>query len=332
MADGLFVAMDKAIMGQLQQATQGQMMIYASGVSSLANAAIALFIVVKGYQTLAGKLQTPIADVVWELTKMSIIMIFVNNIGGYLDMAISAIQGLRDGFSGEESVWATLDKLWGVTQELAQAVYDLDDSTYVSVTGAIGSELVWLGTIITVLVSAIVFLSAEVTILLMTVTAPIFIFCLMFGFLRQMFNNWLQLIFSSILTVLFATLVINSGISYYASILEQINAGASKYNLMTMGALACVAGVISGFVVWLSSRFATQLAGVGVDGAIQGMAAVGLGSAAFGASKALSQGRGMAENIGAKAQSNLTQKPNREGAEDAMKARVKNGIERMRKK
>lgn len=330
MAGGLFVGMDKTIMEQLLQATQGQMMIYASGVSSLANASIALFILVKGYQTLAGKLQTPIEDVVWELTKMSIIMIFVNNIGGYLDMAISALQGLRDGFAGEQNVWAILDTLWETTQNLAQEVYNLDDSTYVSVAGAIGAGLVWLGTIITLLISSIVFLSAQVTILLLSVTAPIFIFCLMFGFLRQMFNNWLQLIFSSILTVLFATLVIRAGISYYGSILAQITADASKYNLMAMGAMACVAGVLSGFVVWLSSRFASQLAGVGIDGAIQGMAAMGLGSAAFGASKVLNQGRTAADKVGAKAQSNLTQKNGPQTREAAMKARTKNSTERMR--
>ncbi|EGH26372.1 conjugal transfer protein, partial [Pseudomonas amygdali pv. mori str. 301020] len=65
---------------------------------------------------------------------------------------------------------------------------------------------------------------ADVTIALLSITAPLFIFCLMFGFLRTMFNNWLQLIFSSILTVLFASLIVNISIAFMTDMMTQVKA------------------------------------------------------------------------------------------------------------
>lgn len=300
---GFFEYLDNTIMTQLHQVTQGQTAIYASGVSTLANAAISLFILVKGYQAISGKLQTPVTDVVWDLSKMAIIMMFVNNINGYLDLAIGAINGLKEGFSGSQNVWTLLDQLWQKTQDLGTKIYQLDDSTYVKSEGMIGEFLLYLGSMVTMVLATIVNLSAEITILFMTVTAPLFIFCLMWGFLRQMFNNWLQIIFSAILTLLFAALVVRVGMAFLQSIFDQLNTQASQANLVVMGAMACVAGIVSGICIWLSSKFASQLAGVGVEGAIQGMAAVGMGAAAFGAVKAA---RGAAGNIGGRAQENLT--------------------------
>lgn len=300
---GFFEYLDKTITTQLHQVTQGQSVIYASGVSTLANAAISLFILVKGYQAISGKLQTPVNDVVWELSKMAIIMMFVNNVNGYLDLAIGAINGLKEGFSGSENVWSLLDQLWQKTQDLGTAIYQLDDSTYVKAEGSIGEFLLYIGSMVTMIIATIVNLSAEVTILFMTVTAPLFIFCLMWGFLRQMFNNWLQIIFSAILTVLFASLVVRVSMSFLQAIFDQLSAQATQSNLVVMGAMACVAGIVSGVFVWLASKFASQLAGVGVEGAIQGMAAVGLGAAGFGAMKAA---RGAAGSIGGRAQENLS--------------------------
>ncbi len=76
--------------------------------------------------------------------------------------------------------------------------FDKDTST-VPVAGGIGALLTYVGGVLALLLCSIVFASAELTLLLLSVTAPIFIMCLMFGLLRQMFNSWLQLNFSSLL-------------------------------------------------------------------------------------------------------------------------------------
>jgi type IV secretion system protein VirB6 len=75
-------------------------------------------------------------------------------------------------------------------------------------------------------------------ILLLSITAPIFIFCLMYGFLRPMFNNWLQNIFAAILTVLFSALSLRIVINFMTKIKSQ--AGAAQSNIVELGAQVCL--------------------------------------------------------------------------------------------
>ncbi|WP_340617414.1 type IV secretion system protein [Xenorhabdus entomophaga] len=257
---------------------------FANDVMSLSAAAITLYVLWKGYQTLAGKSQTPLADLAWDLAKFGIIIAFVTNAGGYLTSTTDALQGMKDGFSGGVSVWKTLDNLWLSTQNLADKVYQ-KDTDFVPMAGAVGMILVWAGSIILMAIGTVVYLVADVTMNLLTITAPIFIFCLMFGFLRSMFNNWLQMMFSSILTVLFASLVIRIGMDFQGDILKQVINASAISNIITSGAMGFMAGMLSALLVLIARSFATQLAGAGVDGAVQGMAMMGLGIAGVAAGR-----------------------------------------------
>lgn len=96
----------------------------------------------------------------------------------------------------------------------------------------------------------------------MTTTAPIFIFCLIYGFLRPMFNNWLQVIFTAILTLMFSALSLRIAIEYLSNILDKASVGANANNIVTLAAQCCLAGIGSGFVVWLSAKIAGSLAGL----------------------------------------------------------------------
>lgn len=164
---------------------------------------------------------------------------------------------------------------------------ELDSSTYVKTDGMIGSALLWVGIIFALVISALVFLIAEISILLLTTTAPVFIFCLMFGFLRTMFNNWLQAIFLSILTVMFGSLVLSGGLKYLNHVLTVIDKQAIDNNIMVMGAMGAAACLICGVVVFVSSKIAHQLAGVGVQGALEGAATTAGAIGLFGASRGI---------------------------------------------
>ncbi len=90
---------------------------------------------------------------------------------------------------------------------LGKTLHDMDDSTYIKDEGMTAQFYVWLGIFVLMIITAFVSMIAEVMILLLSITAPIFIFCLMYGFLRTMFNNWLQNIFAAILTIMLSALV-----------------------------------------------------------------------------------------------------------------------------
>ena len=101
-SEGVFSGMDAAVMNGLNSVLQGQMSLYSTLMAGLVTGSATLYILWRGYQTLAGKLHTPVEDVAWDLARMGIILAFVTNADGYLDASVAAINGLKDGFSGSE--------------------------------------------------------------------------------------------------------------------------------------------------------------------------------------------------------------------------------------
>lgn len=276
MSGGMFVGMNNTITDGLHAVLRGQTSVYGDMVSVIAVSSFTLFVTYRGYQTLAGKLQTPVEDVIWDVGRMLLIMTFVLNLDGWLDLAISAINGLTDGVSGDDNVWVLLDTVWAKAQTIGQKLYQQDDSTYVKLNGGIAQLLVWGGAIVTLLFGSAVNLLAGIIIVLMTTTAPLFIFCLLYGFLIPMFNNWLKIIFTVILTIMFSALSIRIVINYLNGLLDKAVNFADSANIITLGVQCCVAGVISGVIIWFSAKIANALGGVAVQVALQGAAIGGL--------------------------------------------------------
>ncbi|ELZ0054435.1 type IV secretion system protein [Salmonella enterica] len=282
---GIFSSVEKNLVGGLTNAAQGQMMVYSHMIMGFAVTSATLYIMWRGYQTLAGKLSTPMEDTMWDIMRMAIILSFVANVSGYLDGVIDAINGLKEGFSGGENIWQMLDSLWRNARILGKTLHDMDNSTYVKDEGMTAQFYVWLGVFILMILTAFISLVAEIMIMLLCITAPIFIFFLMYGFLRPMFNNWLQNIFAAILTILFSALSLRLVINFMTSIMEQAQKGAVKANIVEMGAQVCLAGICAAILVYFSAKLAAALAGASATVSMQGLAAVGIGAAAFGAGK-----------------------------------------------
>ncbi|MCS1169115.1 type IV secretion system protein, partial [Escherichia coli] len=234
---------------------------------------------------------------IWNLCRFWLILVFVRNMGGWLDSATQAIDGLKETFAGGDP-WKWLDQLWAKIIQVAKFLMSKDTSTYVKTDGAIAALLTYAGGILAMLVTSIVYLAAEVTLKILTVTAPLFIISLSFGFLRQMFNSWLQLIFSSCFIFLFGGLAIKAGMTFLNGVLSVSLSNIDIVNLISAGAQAGVAGVFMAWIIWQAKTYASQLAGVGVEGAMQGAAAMGIGAGVFGASRMGRNMLGMGKNAG----------------------------------
>ncbi|WP_038908367.1 type IV secretion system protein [Dickeya oryzae] len=286
MSGGIFVGMDKNIMDGLNAVLAGQSSTYGTMISVIIVNSFTLFILYRGYQTLGGKLQTPVEDVVWDVGRMLLITTFVLNLNGWLDTSIAAIEGLKDGISGNDNIWALLDTVWAKAQTLGQMLFNLDTSTYVKLNGGLAEVLVWGGVIVLLLAATFVNLLAEITILLMTTTSPLFIFCLLYGFLKPMFDNWLKTIFTAILTIMFSALSIRIVINYLNKILDAATTTSAESNMVTLAAQCLLAGIASGAVVCFSAKIANALSGIAVQATLQGAAMSGLRGLASSSSEA----------------------------------------------
>lgn len=287
MSGGVFSGMNNAIMGGLNTVLQGQASVYGSMMALIITSSFTCYILFKGYQTLAGKLQKPVEDVAWDVGRMLLIMMFVTNIGGWLDITIASINGLKNGVSGSDNIWVLLDTVWAKAQDLGQTLYDKDDSVYVKLNGGFAEVLVWGGAIFVLIVTTIVNLLAEITILLMSTTGPIFIFCLLYGFLRPMFDNWLKTIFTAILTIMFSALFVRISINYTNDILNEATNAANMSNMVTLAAQCLLAAVGAGIFVWFSAKISMALGGAATQATMQAVAMSGIGSLGSGINNAL---------------------------------------------
>ncbi|EJB9142768.1 TPA: type IV secretion system protein [Klebsiella pneumoniae subsp. pneumoniae] len=281
----------------LNTAVKGKLAEYSSMAVEFAQYGVTIYIIIYAMQTMAGRQKTPVPDFLWNMGKMAVIFMFVSNMDGWLDSANKAIDDMRISLAGGIDPWKWLDQLWIKNYQVANLLKKLDTDNF-SITGDVSASVTYIGSSIALLTASIVFFSAEITLKILTTTAPIFIMCLMFGFLRQMFNNWLQLIFSSLFTILFSTLALRAGTSYLNHILSVLVKDAEKANLIAMAFTALAAGIFTAYVAWKAAQFATQIASVGVEGAMQGAAAMGLGAATFGASKLIGKGRQGLSSLG----------------------------------
>lgn len=236
-------------------------------VNTLFTAAASLYVLWAGYAIMAGKMSSPVRELVWRCVGMMMIMIFADYSSGYLNLVADAIEGVKGGLSGGETVWDSLDKIWEINQNLATTVWHQDTSAF-PLLGGLSALMVCVGGALMLASSGVTFLVNEVTIRLLLSTAPLFIFCLMWGFLRPMFNNWLQAIFANILTILFVGMVLEVALLFEGEMLNKIAVQANKSNLLVMGTMALVSGLMSAALVVIAARLAKELAGSGVEGIV----------------------------------------------------------------
>ncbi|HDL8430695.1 TPA: type IV secretion system protein [Yersinia enterocolitica] len=291
-----FQATHDVIFTAFEKSTSGMFDNYINIAYTLGKYGISIYVLWYAFTVLVKKQQNPVQDFIWNLFRFWLILIFVRNIGGWLDSANQAIDGLKDTFAGGDP-WLWMDQLWGKIIAVGKKVWHLDTDT-IPIVGVTAALLTYAGGILAMIVSAIVFFSAEITLRVLSITAPLFILCLSFGFLRQMFNNWLQAIFSSLLVFLFAALALRAGMWQLNGTLSITLSSATAPNLFEAGATVLVSGLFMGWIIWQAKTYASQLAGVGVEGALQGAAAMGIGAGVFGASRFGSSALGMGRNAG----------------------------------
>ncbi|EBS2538987.1 TriE protein, partial [Salmonella enterica subsp. enterica serovar Livingstone] len=132
-----FVKYNTTVMEAIDKVGSTYQSQFTQDIMSLVTASVTLYVLWKGYQILASKTQTPMQDLVWDLSKFAIIIMFITNADGYLTAATNALQGMKDGLSGGVSAWQTLDNLWEKTQNLAEKVYQ-KDTDFIPLAGALG--------------------------------------------------------------------------------------------------------------------------------------------------------------------------------------------------
>jgi len=88
-------------------------------LSTLVGLTITIQIMIKAYQVMAGKSQSPTQELIWDITIKILIISVALNLSGFLDAIKSAMEELHNLMSGDKNLYSVLDEKLTATIKLA---------------------------------------------------------------------------------------------------------------------------------------------------------------------------------------------------------------------
>jgi type IV secretory pathway VirB6-like protein len=159
---------------------------------------IAIYIIYKGYMMFAGRSQEPVKELLWDCVAKILIIAVLKNADSLYDLAINFINALRDWADGGNGIVNGADIIIAMMPDFDDALYQGTDGTLYPFLLVIA----WISILLANCFVFFVYAITKITLTFLIVFAPIFIYCKLFGFLKNMFNQWVQLIIANILTLL----------------------------------------------------------------------------------------------------------------------------------
>ncbi|MCX2960632.1 hypothetical protein E5343_06435 [Rodentibacter caecimuris] len=96
---------------------------YVADLVSLAKVCVVLYIIVYGYAILAGKKNNPVKDVLWDLSKLAIILGVLQGAGGIMAGLTGVVDEIKGFFVGGENAYSMLDEKFNILANLATKIW-----------------------------------------------------------------------------------------------------------------------------------------------------------------------------------------------------------------
>ena len=246
---------------------------YISGVLTLAKVGAVLYVLVYGYAILAGKSQSDLKGVLWDFTKLGIIVSILNGAGGIMSGLVGVVDEIKHFFLGVNggSSYSLLDTRLNDIAVLALDIWKNASGVEQSLL-AILKMIALLPLMLGFIACGALIFYTEIVEKILLATAPIFIFCLMWGWLKDSFSQWLSAILGNAMILLFTGVILKFSIKL-ADIAVGVN---SQTNAFTSMVLCIIAGVLSLSSVKWGREIALGLARVSVDRGFNATGALGM--------------------------------------------------------
>ena len=169
-------------------------------------AILTVVIMYKGFQTLAGRTQSPIKELVWDISKKLLIMMFVLNINGWFTQSKELCDAFYNWASGKQNFYGQLDTITDKYVEAMNSFYHSISVGLFKSTNIVGP--VWcmicltIGFIFITLAFAFTLITAQLTNTLLIFVLPIALFGLMWERTKQIFGQWLNMFISNLIVLI----------------------------------------------------------------------------------------------------------------------------------
>ena len=230
---------------------------FASSVQSVMTVSITLYLFIYGYMVLSDKVNSPIKDIIWKCCSFVILIAFINNTGGILTLAGEAVQEISTLGSGNAVGMGFLDEQFIKSNELGIKLYDNGNIVsgsiaFILVTGGFGLLFVTLFSVIVI--------SQFITFFLLAF-APLFIFCLMWGWLKDSFARYLSALLGNALILITVRMISNTILEYSSMALN----GGDDSNVLAVGVTCILFCFIFYKLIYKAIDIVSNLSKVSVD-------------------------------------------------------------------
>ncbi len=241
-------------------------------LSVLLSIIITLVIMYKGYEVLMGRSQSPIRELTGDIVGKLVAITFALNLGGWLDLTISTMDGLYEWAGGGTQMYKTLDEMYANTAQLANIIWAKSSGVGGAILAIVAMLLCYVGFVIAVVPTLAIFVITTFTQTLLVITAPIVFWLLIFKSTKNVFTQWIGLLLSNTLVILLVGLFLSvfmEQISGWISLLSsKIQAGAEVLGISIFFVIASLVLVI----MIISAKFyAEKVANVSMEGAMGGV-------------------------------------------------------------
>lgn len=235
-------------------------------LSILFSITLTITVLIKGFAVLAGKTQDPIRELVWDMTLKVMIITFALNIGGWLDLVTNAMQGLHEWAGAGTTPYAQLDNLYTKTKELASIAYDKSDFF----TGGLSAIIIYASFILGAVPALMTLIVTSLTLKILVMLAPFMFFALIYGWLKNMFTQWLSLFFANTLTVLVISLILSAVLNKFSYFIDYSKAGmASGADSLYIASQFLIVGYVFLVLIMVSKGIAEKIATVSMESLMQ---------------------------------------------------------------
>lgn len=245
---------------------------WVSGLLDLSTLSITIYIMFYGYAVLAGKIQEPMSEFIWNLARFAIVIGILSNMGTYTYYVNESVHGLRGFLVGDEissNAYSGIDSKIGAVINLYAESWE--DASGISGTLFWVVQCIFMAPLCLGVVSyAVGIITSEITLIALLATFPLFLFCYLWGWFKNMFSMWLQAIIGCCLFVLFLSVFSKVGfaIAKYTNKWVSMHDGAEVFISCVM---YLIAGVVTIYGVKLAGNISMALSQVSIDRMNQSM-------------------------------------------------------------
>lgn len=236
----------------------------AQALSMLVGVTITIQILIKAYEVAAGKSSAPTQELIWDIALKMLIISVALNLNGFLDLIKLSMEELHNLMSGDKNLYAVLDEKLDTLIVLMKKIED--ESGMFDFSSIFINAILFLSFLIGLVPSFITIVMTDITLRLLMLVAPIVIFFRAYSWGKQMFDQWLSVFFTNLLTVFMVGKLLHLFTEKYGSFIlhqtKQVGEGIAAFNIAGQSLLF---GIVLFFMLKLATTLAEKIGSVGIE-------------------------------------------------------------------